>query len=137
MLEESGLEKSKLKGPQSTVKYLKNKLGDEVGNIYGILSAEAHLCLKKIGKYIMPTEKNILVKEYDKEECKEEMITFAVLLTMYGMIVWEGINTVELLENKKGEYKKRYTNHSLITTDMVLVMEGKINIETIRDTYVI
>ena len=58
-------EPSKLRSPQETVTFLKTTLNRNVyGKIYGILSTEAHLSVKKIMRYL----------DIHANECKAEII---------------------------------------------------------------
>lgn len=103
---------TKLKSPQETVSYLKTVLNmNSLGQVYGLLSTEAHLSVKKIMRYLDMGAGNGRVDIiFQSEETDRDDISMLLLLTgTYAEVTRKGISHFGFVNKaQEDDFTKRY-----------------------------
>ena len=116
---------------QSTVKYLKEQLGESYGILYGYLSSEAHLEPNEIGKYLRKEEGQIAVRDRSGKECEGETVTLLKLLEGYCELVWKGMNHFGILEEEKEYYTDWHETNMCTVEAMAAVLNEEAKLTSI------
>lgn len=103
---------TKLKSPQETVSYLKTALNmNSLGQVYGLLSTEAHLSVKKIMRYLDMSASNGRVDIiFQSEDIDRDDISLLLLLVgAYVEVTSKGIKHFGFVNKSyEDDFRKRY-----------------------------
>lgn len=106
-------------------KFLKEKINQEYGRLYSVLSAEAHMALPEMGKYLEIDEKNMVasVKGRSAIKAKQDIPYIILLYKIYLEVFEYGVK--HFSECERDYYQELIDGQFLLIKTMNDIFEGK------------
>lgn len=106
-------------------KFLKEKINPEYGRLYSVLSAEAHMALPEMGKYLEIDEKNMVasVKGRSAIKAKQDIPYIILLYKIYLEVFEYGVK--HFSECERDYYQELIDGQFLLIKTMNDIFEGK------------
>lgn len=131
VIDEKSEEVIKKNKTSANTKFLKEKINEEYGKLYGILSEEAHLAPNTIFKYLSNKDDEIYILGRSSIKCKEEVISLLQLYKIYIEVFSYSVNKhFNLCTDDKSYYNDFINFQFLLCTE--LAQNLKDDISTIK-----
>lgn len=124
-IDESDSEKLNQNWKTKNTRYLKEKINSEYGKLYSLLSAESHMAIPEMGKYLEFDESNmsIVVKGRSAIRSKKDISYIILLYQIYLEVFEYGIKHFEDCEREY--YQELIDEQAILLQMMKDVLDGK------------
>jgi len=125
VIDEKSEEMIKKNKTSANTKYLKEKINEEYGKLYGFLSEEAHLAPDTIFKYLSNKDDEIYILGRSAIKCKEEVISLLQLYKIYIEVFSYSVNKHFNLSTDDKSYYNDFINiQFVLCTELVQNLTG-------------
>lgn len=124
-IDETDVEKLNQNWKTKNTKYLKEKINIEYGKLYSVLSAESHMAIPEMGKFLEIDEDNLIVSVKGRSAIKaKEDIPYIILLYKIFLEVFEyGVKHFTMCEREY--YQELIDGQLLLLQAMKDIHEGR------------